>query len=192
MDNKIELKTRILEGVITVFNQKGLKFTMDDIAAELGISKKTIYTVFADKTSMFYAMVDYIFDQVKESEARIMEDPSLTTRERLEKILIVLPESYQEVDFRKLYELESRYPEIYEKVAIRLETGWENTYAVLTQGMEEGCFRRVPLSVIQSMVAGTIEQFLTRQNLQQEGISYMEGLQELVRILMDGIAAEQG
>ena len=38
-----ELKENIMQGTLQAFNQKGLKFTMDDIAKILGISKKTIY-----------------------------------------------------------------------------------------------------------------------------------------------------
>ena len=40
------LKDDILEATIQAFQKKGLKFTMDDLASLLGISKKTIYTVF--------------------------------------------------------------------------------------------------------------------------------------------------
>ena len=50
---KAELRKTILNGTMEVFNQKGLKFTMDDIAKQLGISKKTIYKVFNDKEEMF-------------------------------------------------------------------------------------------------------------------------------------------
>ena len=53
----MENKEKILEATIKVFNKKGMKFTMDDIAAELSMSKKTIYTVFRDKESMFLQMV---------------------------------------------------------------------------------------------------------------------------------------
>lgn len=45
------LKGDILEATIQAFQKKGLKFTMDDLASLLGISKKTIYTVFPDKKS---------------------------------------------------------------------------------------------------------------------------------------------
>ena len=45
------LKGDILEATIQAFQKKGLKFTMDDLASLLGISKKTIYTVFPDKNS---------------------------------------------------------------------------------------------------------------------------------------------
>ena len=38
-----EIREKILIGTIQVFNKKGLKLTMDDVADELKISKKTIY-----------------------------------------------------------------------------------------------------------------------------------------------------
>ena len=99
----MELRETILEGTITVFNRKGLKFTMDDLARQLGMSKKTIYTVFKDKESLFLDMVDYLFDSIKESERQVMEDESLGTLEKVRKILGVLPDGYQNIDFRQLY-----------------------------------------------------------------------------------------
>ena len=53
------IREQILDATVLVFNKKGMKFTMDDIARELGMSKKTIYTVFADKQELVYDMVDY-------------------------------------------------------------------------------------------------------------------------------------
>ena len=106
MDNK----EKILEATIKVFNRKGLKFTMDDIASELSMSKKTIYTVFRDKESMFFAMVDYCFDKIKESENEILSDDSLSTVEKIRGVLAVLPSGYKDVDFRQLYTLKDKYP----------------------------------------------------------------------------------
>ena len=87
----MELREKILQGTMQAFNQKGLKFTMDDIAHILGISKKTIYQVFADKEALFLAMVDYLFDCIKESEREVMADESLGTLEKIRKILGVMP-----------------------------------------------------------------------------------------------------
>ena len=81
----MELRETILEGTIKAFNQKGLKFTMDDIAGELSMSKKTIYTVFRDKESLFLAMVDYLFDSIKESEQQVLKDEDLSTLEKIRK-----------------------------------------------------------------------------------------------------------
>ena len=77
MDTTEGLQKNILDATLRVFDQKGLKFTMDDLAKELSISKKTIYTVYDDKEALFLAMVDYIFDSIKESEQMILTDPSL-------------------------------------------------------------------------------------------------------------------
>ena len=119
----MELREKILQGTMQAFNQKGLKFTMDDIARILGISKKTIYQVFADKEALFLAMVDYLFDCIKESEREVMADESLGTLEKIRKILGVMPESYKEIDFRQMYLLKDKFPEIYHQVELRLETG---------------------------------------------------------------------
>ena len=69
----MELKDRIIMAAIDAFNEKGLKFTMSDIASRLSISKKTIYTVFETKDGMLLDMVDYLFDGIKESERAIIE-----------------------------------------------------------------------------------------------------------------------
>ena len=130
----MQQKEVILEGTIKAFNEKGLKFTMDDVAKILGMSKKTIYTVFRDKESMFLAMVDYMFDSIKESEQQIVEDDALSTVEKIRRILGVIPESYRDVDFRQLYLLKDKYPVIYKQVEKRLETGWETTIAASGAG----------------------------------------------------------
>ena len=98
----MELKEMILVGTMEVFNKKGIKFTMDDIAKSLTISKKTIYTVFTDKESLFLSMVDYLFDGIKKSEEEVLMDHNLNTLEKIKRILGVMPEGYKNIDFRQL------------------------------------------------------------------------------------------
>ena len=94
-----ELRTRILESTITVFNRKGLKLTMSDIAKEISISKKTIYKEFESKDELFDEMVDYIFDTIKEKEAEIAGNKKLGTVDRLRALLGAMPENYQGINF---------------------------------------------------------------------------------------------
>ena len=187
----MELREKILQGTMQAFNQKGLKFTMDDIARILGISKKTIYQVFADKEALFLAMVDYLFDCIKESEREVMADESLGILEKIRKILGVMPESYKEIDFRQMYLLKDKFPEIYHQVELRLETGWETTIALLEQGMEEGVIRRINIPVLKMMLEASLEQFFQRDILIQSKLSYGEALEEVVNILVDGINTRQ-
>ena len=183
-----ELKENIMQGTLQAFNQKGLKFTMDDIAKILGISKKTIYQVFRDKEALFLETVDYLFDRIKDSEQKIVENPEMDTLQKIHTILGVMPECYQDVDFRQLYQLKEKYPEIYHQVEVRLETGWETTIALLEQGMEQGVLRRVSLPILQRMISASIEDFLADRTLEQQGITYTQALDEMVAILWEGIA----
>ena len=183
-----ELKENIMQGTLQAFNQKGLKFTMDDIAKILGISKKTIYQVFRDKEALFLETVDYLFDRIKDSEQKIVENPEMDTLQKIHTILGVMPECYQDVDFRQLYQLKEKYPEIYHQVEVRLETGWETTIALLEQGMEQGVLRRVSLPILQRMISASIEDVLADRTLEQQGITYTQALDEMVAILWEGIA----
>lgn len=183
----MELRETILEGTIQAYCEKGLKFTMDDVAKVLGMSKKTIYTVFRDKESLFLTMVDYMFDSIKESEQRVLADDSLSTIEKLRQMLGVLPDGYKDLDFRQLYLLKDKYPTTYKQVERRLETGWETTISLIEQGMEEGVIRRVQIPIVKIMLEASLEQFFQRDILIQNQIAYKDALQEVVDILVDGI-----
>lgn len=185
----MELKNKILEQTLQIFNQKGLKFTMDDIAKEMGISKKTIYTVFHDKEELFLAAVDYMFDSIKEGEQAVLDDDSLPTVEKIRAVLGVMPEGYKDVDFRQLYVLKDKYPKIYAKVEERLENGWEKTITLIERGMEEGVIRKVSIPIVKLMMEASLEQFFQRDILIRSGLTYQEALTEVVNVLVDGMTS---
>ena len=187
----MELQEQILEETMKKIKEKGLKFTMDDIAHDLGISKKTIYTIFKTKEQLFFTMVDYLFDQIKVSEQQVMDNDDLSVVEKLRSIFKVMPERYSEIDFRQLYQLKDKYPKIYKKVEKRLETGWDNTISLLEQGMEQGVIRKVHIPIVKMMLESTLEQFFQRDVLVKNKISYQEALDEVVDIMMDGILVER-
>lgn len=184
-------KEKILQATIQAFNQKGLKFTMDDIASILAMSKKTIYTIFKDKNTLFMEMVDYLFDTIKESESEIIEDNTLSTIEKIRRILGVMPESYKDIDLRQLYMLKDKFPEIYRHVEERLENGWETTIKLLEQGIEEEVIRPVNVLMFKMMMEASIEQFFQRDILIRAGMTYTQGLDEIVGILLDGVAVKE-
>ena len=56
------MKETVLKKSLELFIRNGFKtVTMDDIAKELGISKKTIYLHFSAKDELVKATVDYVF-----------------------------------------------------------------------------------------------------------------------------------
>ncbi len=183
----MDLRENTLHGTLDVFNANVLKFTMDDIAKNRKISKKTIYKVFHDKEEMFLAVVDYLFDCIKEEEQKVADDDSLTTIEKVKKILGVLPNSYMDIDFRQLYSVRDSFPKIYAKIEERLENGWELTISLIEQGMAEGVIRPIRIPILKMMLEATLEQFFQRDILVINKIKYQEALEEVVDILVEGI-----
>lgn len=186
-----ELKQEIIKKASLLFNQDGLKFTMDDLARELHISKKTIYKIIPDKKSLFNMMVDDIFDSIKEEERNSLENESSSTLEKLRRTLGAMPEEYYNINFQNLNVLKEKYPKIYAHVEQRLETGWEQTIELLEKAMEEGLIRRISIPIFKTMFQATIEQFFQRDVLIENQIPYQEALQEVVSIMIDGIVIPQ-
>lgn len=185
----VEMKEKILESAIEEFEKKGLKFTMDDIAKNLAISKKTLYAVFRNKEEMMLALADYCFADIKKSEKEILEDPDMDILTKIEKIMVVLPDRYQNIGLQNLYQLSDKYPKIYQRVATYLSTDWDATIGLLEQGMAQGKIRPIKIPILQAMVEGTIQQFFTDNILVENQIGYDDALKEMIHIIISGIKA---
>lgn len=183
----MDLKTKIIEATIEEFNEKGLKFTMDDLSRHLGISKKTLYHEFESKEELFLEVIERFFAQVKKGEREIFEDTSLEIIEKIKKIIIVLPECCTNIDFRKLYELEQRYPKIYNKIILKIDEDWTDTIQLLNQAIEEGKIRPINLIVLKTIICSSIEAFIKKDILIKEKIGYAEALEEMINIIIEGI-----
>ncbi len=184
--NQEEAKLKILEAVFQLFQKQGLKFTMDDVASSVGMSKKTIYLLFHDKEELLYQMVDFCFRSIKESEQKVLAS-SLPTPDKLKALLGAMPDRYADLDLRQLYVLRDKYPRIYHHLEERLETDWEPTIQLLKDGMAEGCIREVNIPIFKMMLEASIEHFFQRDVLLEHDITYANGLNEVVSILVDGI-----
>ncbi len=86
-----ELRVRILDEAAKLFNEKGIRFTMDDLARSLAMSKKTIYTVFEDKRSIMTETIDRFFDDALTAEEMILNDDSLSLPLRSWKLFNPFP-----------------------------------------------------------------------------------------------------
>ena len=188
MEDSVELKNRILDETIKIFNTKGFKCTMDDIARGCGISKKTIYTVYKDKEELFLAMVDYLFDGVKREQLKVMSDEELDVIEKIRRIMSAMPASYSDIDFSKLGELKEKFPTVYFAVKAKLESGWESTFYLMDTAREQKLIRAdADKFIVKLMFEASMEHFFQSDALKENNISYGEALAKVVDVLIDGI-----
>ena len=179
----MDLRTQILDAAAKLFQAEGLGFTMQQVAAALHISKKTIYTVYSDKEALLMGMVDMLFEKIHRRKAELAALP-LPLEERLRAVIIALPEEYAALDFRQLDALEEKYPAVAARVRRHLETGWEPTMALLEQGIAEKRIRPVNLTVLRRVLTAAFQQLLSGAN---DASSYAAELEDMMDILMNGI-----
>ncbi len=183
---ELSLHDAIIEASTQVFASKGLRFTMQDVATQMHISKKTIYTEFYSKEELLQAMLDYGFGKIRREKDAIIRDPKLTNKEKLEKVLIALPGEYELLDFRRLDELQEKYPKVQERLEGYLMGGWEPTLRLIEEGKRDGWIRSdVNIDIMRIMFTASIQHFLLGETA---GADYGEALHEMTTILMYGIA----
>lgn len=183
-----KLRQDIILSTIEVFNDRGVTFTMSDVATNIHISKKTIYKEFDTKEELLDTVVDYIFDNIKAKEEQIMNDKSLSTVDKLRKILGAMPENYRDIDFQNVYPFLEKFPDVYRKMQYRLATGWENTISLIEQGKKEGVVRKnIDIRFVKVMLEASIEKVLSDDMLSRTGINYIDALDQIVDILVNGM-----
>ena len=180
-------KARMIESVIKQYREKGIKFTMDDVANDLHMSKKTIYKYYKDKDSMLIDAVNEFFDTVKKAEDIILKDDELDYYEKLRRVLSAMPNQYDGMEFGQLYMTKEKHPKVYECIARRLESGWEPTIRLLEEGIASGKLRNFSIPIMKTMMETTLEQFFQKDVLVKNDIPYNTALNEVVDILINGI-----
>jgi AcrR family transcriptional regulator len=85
-----ERRQQILTAAMTCFMQKGYhRATMDDIVAESGLSKGTLYWYFKSKKELFMALVQSIMDEMGAGWQDLIADQNTTSTEKLRSITTI-------------------------------------------------------------------------------------------------------
>ena len=179
----VDLRGRVLKAAEALFQRSGLHFTMQEVAAALRISKKTIYTVYPSKEELLLDMVDALFADIHRAKGELMT-AAAPIEERIRSVIVALPEQYRALDFRLLGTLDEKYPAVARRVREHLETNWEPTIALLEEGVRAGRIRPVSIPVLRQMITASIESFLAGSGAEA---SYADTLAAMIDIIMNGI-----
>lgn len=176
-----------LEQTLLILSERGLKFTMSELASQLGMSKKTIYQLFVSKEALLSEVVKNTFAKIKEAEQIILSDESLDIIQKIKALTIVLPDSYKSLNWQRVGELADKYPKIYAQIQEGLESDWESTLSLYEEAIERGLIKPTNLAVVKTMIEASIEHFLSTHDLEEGQISYIEALETMMDIILYGI-----
>lgn len=188
------MRDHIIKEATKLFIQYGLKaIRMDDIATQLGVSKRTIYEIFGDKETLLYECMEYYNDKLHAEKAQIMAQASNIIEE-----FVLLFQNWEEdadANYKLMVSLKRFYPNVYKKLSEgRSKEGFETLKRKMVKGVEEGYLLAsvnydLAISVFTHSIYGIIS---NQKAILPNNVSEKEAFKYVVTYFFRGIATEKG
>lgn len=187
---KQQLRPRILETAMQMFRKKGIRSVkMDDISTALGISKRTLYEIYANKEQLLLEGVM----KVGEQQLVHMRQFALTGKNEMEIVA--------EFMRRKLDDLEVTNPQffkdirMYDSVMHYLQKHREENHAAsiefIRSGIKHGYFLpSINYEILINMSDVVINHLLENEDMRKYQLN--EILRNFTIVLMRGFCTEKG
>ena len=188
-----ELKN-ILAKVRCLYMKYGIKsVTMDDVARELGISKKTLYQYVNDKNELVKKVVELELDEKAEGFTK-MSCPGLNAVEEIFEVHKQVQQMLKDYNPSTEYDLRKYYPELYTQVVkVRRERVYSNIIANLNKGKSEGLYRsELDVEIIAKLQLSRVESAFDDKIFTQDELLSPKIFYEMFVYHIRGIANEKG
>ena len=184
----------VLVKVRELYMKYGIKsITMDDVARELGISKKTLYQYVVDKDDLVGKFVDFEIAERQEQICRCFK-VGYNAIEELFEISLFINKIMRDQNPATEYDLKKYYPHHYQKiVTARREGMYSYILANLKKGKKEGLYRKdMKDEVIAKLYLSRAENIHLNDLFTVEEFTSVKLFRELLTYHVRGIATEEG
>ncbi|HAS35303.1 MAG TPA: hypothetical protein DCS15_02355 [Flavobacteriales bacterium] len=189
-----EKHLEIIQGALKIFMTLGIKsVTMDDVASNLGISKKTLYKYVKDKSDLLIQSVKGF--QVHEYNL-ILEviDRKLNAIDESYEISKIVMNHISDIHPSVMFDMQRHYPgamRLFEEYKSETVYNWllEN----MERGMKEGYFRNnLNTEIIAKFYLSHMDQCFNQEMFPRAKFSMKDIYLEMFRYHIRGIASEKG
>jgi len=170
------------------------KTSMDEIAGELAISKKTLYKFFPTKLKLAEMLVEHVLAEINRRCDAILASP-LPAIEKLLRIVQMITEQQQHFVTKPLLEsLRRHLPHLWQRIeAFRRERMRKNLEVILEQGKRDGTVRAdFNREMFFHFLLGAINEGINPEVLINSSYSMHEALSTLFDIFMNGTLTAKG
>ncbi|TSA31532.1 MAG: TetR/AcrR family transcriptional regulator [Porphyromonadaceae bacterium] len=180
--------------VYELYNRYGIKsVTMDDVARELGISKKTLYETIEDKSELVKHVMEmvYRYHGVKLNE---ITTRGLNAIEELFEVNRYMTQMVKEHNPTLGYDMQKYYPELHKALMQEQRQRMHDAIRLnLTKGIEEGLYRKeMNVEIISKLHMTRMEYRYRQDSFQLNDIDSQEVMREIFIYHLHGIANENG
>jgi AcrR family transcriptional regulator len=185
---------RILAGARRHFFAHGFRsVTMDDLATELGMSKKTLYAHFASKAALLQAVLADKFARVQADLASAVASGG-EFPERLHRLLAAVRRHTEEIQPPFTRDVAREAPELFELVKSRRAAMIRQHFgALLAEGRAAKMIRAdVPAPLLIEFLIGAADAIANPRKLDELGLTVEVAFDEIITVFLEGAATERG
>ncbi|GAB3045989.1 TetR/AcrR family transcriptional regulator [Spirosoma pulveris] len=143
MSAKAKTRQHIIEAAQKLFLQHGYSdMSVDDLARELGISKKTIYNHFSSKSELLMAGIEQFAQEYQTRADAILNDVDLTLRQKVAAYLRFIGISFANINQGFWTDIKRSEPEAWKKACeIRRDIPLKHFSQLMDEGVRVGYLR---------------------------------------------------
>lgn len=187
-----QTKERILLLASERFLNEGfVHVSVDQLATDLGMSKKTLYKHFESKDALFEQFVDRMTGDMHR-QIRAITDLDAPFIEKIDRFMRLLAEKAGRMSKPLMLDMQRHKPEIWNRVEVfRRERIRQNFSAMLANGVAEGYVRNdLNIDIVVLSFLATVESVINPGVLLSQSFSTREAIQGVLRIYFHGILTE--
>lgn len=187
-----EERERIIQLTKDEFFQRGFhRVTVDELAAKLGMSKKTIYKYFPAKEDLVRSVVYYVRDQVgRDAEAVFQADKPFATK--TVALLTIVGRIWGTMGRQFPDDLRRYAPELWAEIQkFRHDNIIAKLNVLFRDAKRDGVFREeVNVDVFHLLFQGAIEGIMNPHVLSEQSFSAAEAFRQILHILFEGVLTD--
>ena len=195
MHEEKEVKERILRQAEQLFIQFGYsKVTMDEIAASLGMSKKTLYKFFPGKEALIKEMITTMKCSIDEHIDAVWKNEKMDFMDKLKSVMNFIGKQTTKLQGPLLEDLHKNIPEVWKEIHdFRRANAVERFTTFINEGIKTGVFRKdIDRELIVLFYLHAIQGLINPETLSQLPYSANQVFDAIIRIIFEGILTEEG
>ncbi len=194
VSNTDNIRQSILELSYSKFAVYGFKkVTIDEIAAELGISKKTVYKLFSSKEEILREVVLGKMNSLLEIFGKIqsMKESSVDKIQAISEIVGThINEQWQRILTEVRLNAPGLFKEIDAIIQEKLALGWQK---IFVDGQKNGWIRKdIDPVVFTTAYVGVVRELMKTDFLSKHALTESEVPKQVFRMFTEGILTEKG
>ena len=168
------------------------KTTMDEVAAQLRMSKKTIYKYYPTKEDLVRETINELLEFHKINISKIVNSNSNAVT-KLNEIFIYLGTLISQLNEKFVRDLQTQMPDLWKDIdAFRTKHMTINIGKIIEQGKKEGVFVDKTSAIITGVFISAVRGVINPEFIMNNKFSINMALEETIEIILSGITTEKG